>query len=28
MRTSAPVEEMGAKIVMNIVNPHEELQDD
>jgi len=28
MRTSAPVEEMGSKIVMNIVNPHEELQDD
>ena len=28
MRTSAPVEEMGSKIVLNIVNPHEELQDD
>ena len=28
MRTSAPVEQMESDIVINIVNPHEELRDD
>jgi hypothetical protein len=28
MRASAPVEEMDSNIVINIVNPHDELRDD